>query len=112
MFSVANGVTRGLQKLLMLLIHLNVSEGRKVITRLQTIEMSFQISAQGSLCRGAFQCGSIPVIGKQLDAVAVVKRCLRRQRSGALVLVSKFARFDLAGFDVGLIERIDADDRT
>src|SRR5688500_20266491 len=74
--------------------------------------MSFKISAQGSLCRGALQCGGISVISKQLDAVAFVKRCLRRQRSGALVLVSEFARFDLAGFDVGLIERIDANERT
>ena len=50
-------------------------------------------------------------VGEELDAVALEERRLRRQRAGLLVLGGQRARRDLAGLDVGLVERVDAHHR-
>src|SRR5690348_14203700 len=71
------------------------------------------MSAQdiGKLAR-AGEGGSVALIGKQLNASVFEKRRLRRQLAGVLVFGGEFARFHFAGFDIGLIEGVDADDGT
>ena len=96
----------------MLVIHLNVSEQRKVIVRLSIDRDALSDSRQGSVAGGVFNAAAFLIIGKQLDAVVFEERRLGRQRSRLLVFFSEFSRLDLAGFDVRLIEWIDADDRS
>ena len=51
-------------------------------------------------------------IGKERNISFRQQRRFRRQLSGPLVCGRKFARLVFAGLDVGLIERIDTEDRT
>src|SRR5437763_414362 len=56
-------------------------------------------------------CG-VAVIGEQLDSVFFKDRFFFRQASGLFILTGQLARDNLAGFDVWLIEGIDANDGT
>ena len=60
---------------------------------------------------GGAQRLGVGVVGIEVDGFAGKRRRLGRQRAGLLVRGRQFAGFALARFDVGLIERIDADDR-
>ena len=60
---------------------------------------------------GVAQRLGVGVVGIKIDGFAGNHRRLGRQRAGLLERCRQFAGLDLAGFDVGLIERIDADDR-
>ena len=50
-------------------------------------------------------------VGVEIGLVGRNHRLLRRQRAGLLERAGQFAGLDLGGFDVGLVERIDAEDR-
>ncbi len=50
------------------------------------------------------------VIGEELDAVVFEDRLLRGQGAGLLVFRGQVAGRDLAGFNIGLVEGVDADD--
>ena len=52
----------------------------------------------------------IRFVGEKLDALILQERCFCGQLPGLLVGGGEFARLNLAGLDVGLIEGIDAED--
>ena len=60
---------------------------------------------------GLAQCVGIGFVGVKRNRAIGAHRRFARQRAGLLVGGGQFAGLDLAGFDVGLIERIDADHR-
>src|SRR5258708_37697368 len=60
--------------------------------------------------RAAFQCGGIFFIREKLDAFLFKERRLWWETSGRFVLARQLFGFDLAGFDVRLVEGVDADD--
>ena len=73
--------------------------------------MSAQISSQGLIVTGGFrQSVGILRIGEQLDAAVLENWLLGGQGTGLLVFRGQIARGNLAGFDIGLIEGVDADD--
>ena len=66
---------------------------------------------RGIAACGLLQSGGVLRVGEELDARFLQERRLGRQRAIFLVFAGELLGFDLAGFDVGLIERVDADDR-
>src|SRR6266480_2408634 len=62
--------------------------------------------------RAAFQRGGILRIREKLDALLLEERRFRWKTPRRFVLARQFFGFDLAGFDVRLIEGVDPDDRT
>src|SRR4029077_15098927 len=58
----------------------------------------------------ASECGGVPVVRKELGVFGGQERRLGWQPAGGLVFASEFLSFDLAGFDVWLVERVDAND--
>ena len=96
----------------MIVVHFNISQQCKIIARGQTIQMRLEIFGQRSFARGFIKSFGVSLISEQLDAIALEDRGLRRQRSALFVFAGQLSRRDFAGFDVGLIEWIDADDRT
>src|SRR2546423_13823953 len=62
--------------------------------------------------RAAFQRGGILLIREKLDALLLEERRFRWKTPRRFVLARQFFGFDLAGFDVRLIEGVDPDDRT
>src|SRR5205823_3591291 len=78
----------------------------------QTIKMRLEISGQRTFARSFIKSLVVFLISEQLNAIALENRSLRRQRSALFIFAGQLARRDFAGFDVRLIEWIDADDRT
>ena len=60
---------------------------------------------------GLAQLGGVVRVGVEIGLVGRNDRLLRRQRAGLLERSRQFAGLDLGGFHVGLVERIDAEDR-
>src|SRR5712671_3125683 len=58
------------------------------------------------------QSVGISWIGVELHAVAFEKRLFSGQLAVGFIFAGQFARGDFAGFDVRLVEGVDADDRT
>ena len=69
--------------------------------------MSFQ---HLSKFRAALQRSCILFVGEKLDALLFEERRFRRKTSGRFVLTRQFFGFDLARFDVRLVEGVDPDD--
>src|SRR5437763_2979570 len=93
----------------MLAVHLNIGKQSKVITRGKLAQMCAQKSNQRILL--AQVCG-VAIIGEQLDSVFLENWFFFRQVSSLFILTGQLARDYLAGFDVWLIEGIDANDGT
>ncbi len=62
--------------------------------------------------RSAFQLGGIALVGEELEAIHFEDGLFGRKLTGLFELIGQFASGDFAGFDVGLIEGVDADYRT
>jgi len=62
--------------------------------------------------RAALQGRGVFFVGEKLDALFLEEGRLRRQASGRFVLARQLLGFDLTGFDVRLIEGVDADEGT
>src|SRR5215475_6401540 len=56
------------------------------------------------------ECRCVPVVRKELGVFGGQERRLGWQPVGGLVFASEFPSFDLAGFDVRLVERVDTND--
>src|SRR5438105_12721245 len=110
-FRITNNVPRSLQKLLVCIIHLDISKQREIVIHPQSIEMSPQIVLQGFGINRGFQSSRVRLVRIQLDTLAFKKRSLLGQRTRLFILLRQFSRGDLASFHVRLIERIDPDDR-
>src|SRR5450432_1407289 len=105
---VAYGETNGLQSFFVGFVHGDVAEESEIISGMEAAEMSFQDFHEA---RAAFEGVGIFFVGVELDAVAFEKRRFVGQLAGFFVLAGQFFGFNFAGFDVGLIEGVDADDR-
>ncbi len=88
--------------------HRDVGQESKVITGLEAVNVLADDSAQ---CVGTVQESiGIGFVGKQLDAVLFENRLFGWKRARLFKLGGQIAGGDFAGFDVRLIERIDAED--
>ena len=96
----------------MIVVHLNIGQQSKIIAFGQTIKMRLEISVQRTFARSFIKSCGVSLISEQLDAIALENRSLRRQRSVFFIFAGQLARREFAGFNVRLIEWIDADDRT
>ena len=105
-FLVANGVANTLQKFVVCRIHSDVAEDAKIIARPKPQNMRLQ---NGNKSR-AVHCGYIFLVGEEFDAAGFEKWNFWRKASGRFVLAGQFFGFDLAGFDVRLVEGVDAND--
>src|SRR5579859_440973 len=106
-FFVANRETNRLQQLLVFVGHGDVAEQSKVIAGADAIEMLFQMA--GEVYSALERCGVFRV-GVELLVIVGEERKFGRELSAGFVFAGKFSCFNFAGFDVGLIERVDADD--
>src|SRR5258708_5531327 len=108
-FLVANCVPNVLELSFVLIVHFYIRQHSKVIARTNATQMSAQIVAErfpGS------QSAGVLGVGVKLNTVVLENRILSRKGTGLFVFAGQLTGLDLAGFDVGLIERVDADNRT
>ena len=110
---IANAVAQRLQRVLVRAPSSGCSRARQSSRpcRCDRDAPSRMPSSDGAAPTAVLQRVGVGSVGKQLDAVALEERRLRRERAGLLVFVGQRARGDLAGFDVRLVERVDAEDR-
>src|SRR6266436_8410831 len=104
---IANCMTNFLQLCFVGLVHLDVAEDGKVVAGADTSEMGAEIVSQRLSTR---ERPSVFRIGKQLNTVALEDWLFGRQRAGLLISSSQLASFDFTGFNIRLIEGVDADD--
>ena len=105
---VAQMQARDFQKLLVLRIALDIGQQRHIVARLHAVEMGAQVMGDGV---AASELGDVHIVGVERDAVFAEERRLTRQGARFLEGGGQLARLDLAGLDVGLIERIDVQHR-
>src|SRR5262245_32578913 len=107
--AVTNAVTDPLKRLFVGRIHFDVTEDREVVAIRGAVEMRFQVCRErwrGS--HGVAQRLGVLLVGKQFDPLAFEERCLGGKRARLFVLAGQRFRRDLARFDIGLVEWIDA----
>src|SRR5262245_11015826 len=96
----------------MLRVHLDVGREAELITGLQTTQVRFEVSGQRAVvAHGLCQSRGIFLIGEEFEAVLYQNRGLRRKRAGLFMSGSQLSSRDFAGFDIGLIEGINPEDR-
>ena len=86
----------------------HIGEKGAVIAVMGARQMRFQRTDQRRAIAGLLQNLAVVLVREEFDAVLFEQRRFRRQRTARLIDLHELARLDLAGFDVGLIERIDA----
>src|SRR6267154_4943677 len=106
---VANTVPNLPQFCFVRLVHFDICQKAKIITAANTCQVISKV-ANERIAISERLC--ILGISEQLNTVLLEKRLLCRQRTALLVFTGQFASLDFAGFDVGLIECVDTDDRT
>ena len=91
----------------------DVGQHREVVARACATEMRLQERRQRSRAAPTAlrSASALAASANSLMPVPFEERRLGRQRARLLVLVGQRARGDLAGLDVGLVERVDAEDR-
>ena len=57
-----------------------------------------------------FEKRGVFVVGKELEALVFEERGLGGQSAGGFVFAGEFTGFDFAGFDIGLVKSVDAND--
>src|SRR5882757_1805014 len=60
--------------------------------------------------RVVFEDGGVFLVGEELEALVLEERGFERKLAGGFVFAGELAGLDFAGFDVGLVEGVDADD--
>src|SRR6266478_9002587 len=105
---VPHAVANGLQSSFILGVHGDVAEQSEIIPCACPTEMSFQdLDQRLSLLQGL----SVFRVRIELHTVAFEEGLFGRQLARRFVFAREFAGYDLAGFDVWLVEGVDADDR-
>src|SRR5438034_5451762 len=95
-------------------VHFDVSQNRQIISRHDPVQVCSEIANQGPvpLSHPPGQCCGVRLVRKQLDAVVFQQRRFRRECPSLLILRGQLACGDFAGFNIRLIERIAAHDRS
>src|SRR5579863_6343034 len=114
-FLIANSVSNFLQTRLVVRIHLNVAEQGEIVAVAETVQMGAEVACERLIIADSFRKRiRILGIGKKLDATLFARpfkdRLFGRKGAGLLVLLGQTASSNLAGFDIGLIEGVDAED--
>ena len=92
--------------------HLHVRQERHVVAVPRAREVGAQVSLEiGALARGAGELGLVGRVREEPHAVAFEEGFLIREGAGLVVRVGDLARLHLGLFHIGLVERIDADER-
>src|SRR5580698_1199865 len=90
------------------LIALDIGQRGKVIAGLDAAEMSFEPAFERGSRAGVAERLGVSLICVKLDGFSRKHGGFRWQLAGLLKGRCQLARFDLAGFDVRLVKRIDA----
>src|SRR5215471_5092432 len=106
---VANNVTKFLQDFFVFAVHRDVAKNGKIIASDDTSEMLLERVRESCAARNRSR---IPFVGKKFNPGRFEERHFGRKMTSSFVLAREFTSFDFAGFDVGLIEGVDANDRT
>ncbi len=112
--AVAHVHADGLQQSLVLGIHFDISKQCKIVARAETLEMRADKSRE-RVVRGWAglsyfdEVGNVFVICEKFDG-SINQGFFRRQRAFGFVLGGQLLGDDLAGFDIGLVESVDAED--
>ena len=94
-------------------VHVEVSQQAHIVAAPGRGQVRTQhIHQLGVRARGLTQARRVLGIGVQQHTVFFEEVLLGRQVTIALVGIGQRARLDLGGFHIGLVERMDADDRT
>src|SRR6266704_1311030 len=107
-FLIAHRMPDCLQSFFICRIHRDVAEDSKIIACAQTQYVGLQNISKVRAVKSSY----ILFVSEKFDATCLEKRHFRWKAPGRFILAGKLARFELAGFDGRLIERIDADNRT
>ena len=100
-----------LQRVDMCRIALDIGEQRDIIAAARAREMRLDPGAERAVGAGLAQLGGVVLVGIEIGLGGGHDRLLRRQRTGFLERAGQLAGLDLGGFDVGLVERVDAEHR-
>src|SRR5579863_8291126 len=112
-FNVAHGMANGLELGFVRLVHMDVAEHGEIIADLDAAEMRLDVTAKRGVAAGRLlQRRGVLLVRVELQALVSEDGSFRGKRAVLFVLGGELARGDLAGFNVRLVERIDADDRT
>jgi hypothetical protein len=103
-------MTHRLQSVSVRLIHREIREDGEIVAVLESIQVRPQIPFERSVAAKRFQGVSVPGVREQADAGFLVDGEIGWQRSLALERRRQRARRDFARLDIGLVERVDADD--
>src|SRR5579862_973834 len=106
-FGVADRDADGLESSFVFGVHRDVPEDGEVIACTNTRKMRFQDFSE-RLAAG--KRGGVFRVGKELGFPGRKERRFGGKATVGFVFTGKFARFDFAGFDVGLVESVDPDD--
>ena len=88
-------------------VHLDVAEKGEVVAGADAAEVGAKNFGEIGII---FEKRGVLVVGEELEALVFEERSLGRQLAGGFVFAGELAGFDFAGFDVGLVEGVDADD--
>src|SRR5262249_34045494 len=107
-----NALPRALKGGFALAIHLDVREQGEIIVSPEPRQMSLEVGGESRLiAHVTLQRVGVLLIGEELHALAFEERRLGWKPAGLLVLARERLRRDLAGLNVRLIERVDAEHR-
>ena len=87
----------------------DIGEQTRIVAGADAAEMGLE--RRGQAGRRGRQRRRVPRVGEEAEAAVGEKRLLLRQCPGLLVGRGQIAGLDLARLDIGLVERVDADDR-
>src|ERR1700675_1629795 len=112
-FLVAHGMANRLELGFVRVVHMDVAEHGEIIAGFDAAEMRLDVAAKrGVTAGGLLQRRGVLLVRVELHALVGEDGSFRGKRAVLFVLGGEFPSGDLAGFDVRLVERIDADDRT
>src|SRR5215470_2323611 len=112
MLPVSHRMPDRLQLLLVIFVHLDVSQKREVIAGLDPVQMRFEIRDKRFFkARTLGEFGGVLIVGEKLDPLVVEDWFFGREGAVLLVFAGQIARDDLARFDVRLIKSVNSDDR-
>src|SRR5262249_23929915 len=110
---VTNRMANALQLGLMLLIHLDEGQQSKIVSRAQLAQMGAEQAGQREIGPGnPFEVRRVAIIGEKLDATVLKNRSFGRKLSGLFVIGRQLSCYNLGGFNVRLVERVDRDNRS